>query len=267
MATGGIIISEGVAAALAGISILPVRNTTPAPQGGVKPWRPPVWAKPALTSITVPAASTQPTIDGSGVMQTTIQASTMYVFDAVLKLNHMQSITKTSLPIQTGANISDHAYQNPATCILEIGMSDVMDAYSAGMWTAAASKSVAAWQTLLKLMKARVPLTLSTRLDVYTNVLIEKMEAPDDSRTRYGLRASITFSQIFTAITAQQTISARPQTTDLTGSGTVQGSTPSPTISSLYNVLGIDGTAGLDQSVDGVVPNAGAWTSNPGVTP
>ncbi len=149
----------------------------------------------------------------------------MYFFDAVLRLEHTEGNRITEHPVQTGANISDHAFELPARLTLEIGMSDVMDSYQKGQFTETKSRSVSAYQTLLRLKQARLPMQIITRLKQYENMVIEQMHAGDDFKTRHGLKCIVTFRQIMTAKVNFKKVSSRPQVTGKTDKGSVQGST------------------------------------------
>lgn len=162
-------------------------------------YRPPEWNKPQLNYI----------VDNKG---------NAYFFDAILRVEHNTSLRITTHPLQNGASISDHAYQLPARVTMEIGMSDAMQSYISGFWggTEDLPKSVNAYQTLKALQKLRVPLTVTTRLDVYSNMLIQNMTSPDDHRTLHGLRAFCTFEQILVATVNTKTISTNAQVKDTT---------------------------------------------------
>lgn len=146
-----------------------------------------------------------------------------YFFDAVLREVHETGLRITEHPVQSGANIVDHSFIIPARLILEIGMSDVMASYVTGQFSSASTKSVSAYQTLLSLQASRKPLIVTTMLNSYKNMLIESMNAPRDSRSRYGLRVTVTLRQILTAKVTQTstTDSSRSQATDTTNKGTV----------------------------------------------
>lgn len=225
-------------------------------------WHPPQWGfglKPAITSITAVATDAK-------------KSSTVYVFDAVLRAEHTQELRKTENPIQSGANLTDHAYIAPARVTLDIGMSDAMASYSYGLWTGNNSKSVAAYQTLVTLQQSRALLTLTTRLRTYTNVLIDNIQTSDTNRTRNGLRATVTFCQIFLASvssvsdnasglvtgsdTAAPPLSARPQATGATQLGTVQALPPTSALDSQHNI----GSALSLPSA--TTPGAGSYSSN-----
>ena len=217
-------------------------------------YRPPQWSSgPAMVSITqVPVQSNGssfttvdgvPTLSGSGSTQTT------YVFDAVLELDHEQRLEKTHHPVQTGAAISSHAYLMPARLAMYVGMSDAMDAYSSGQNNknnadsanpntttpftgTSSSKSVNAYQTMIALQAARQPLTVTTRLRTYTNMMVVGVSPREDHKTITGLRMRVEFEQIFMASTmlsgsttaSQPALNARPDTAAPAGLGQVNPS-------------------------------------------
>lgn len=190
------------------------------PQGGNKPWRPPQWNGPDTVYVrtyvseevkTEPANYEPPpgtggftyidtsTDPGRRVLAPKNTSEKNYFFDAYLRIDHERSLRITEHPVQKGANISDHAYVMPATVVMEIGMSDAMDAYESGQFQGDTSKSVSAFKTLDRLQKARAPLTIVTRLGKYENMVVQSIHAPDDAKTQHGLRVTVTFKQIIMA--------------------------------------------------------------------
>lgn len=140
----------------------------------------------------------------------------LWVFDAIVKLDHSQSQRITQHPVQTGANITDHSFALPATLTMEIGMSDVMACYIPNQWGSDVSeptKSVMAYQTILYWKNYGAPLKISTRLHEYTDMVVQMMVAPDDIRTKHGLKCVVTFQQIFTSEVAVRKESAIQQIT------------------------------------------------------
>lgn len=187
--------------------------------GGI--WTPPQYSQPALTILSVvqPPYSVNPQ-QGSAVQ-------TDYVFDAVIKANHQRTIVKTSHPVLTGSNISDHYYVKPARVTLEIGMSDSMASYSQGVWTGFSTKSISAWQIIKKLQINGTLITLTTRLDTYINMQILDATAPDDNKTKHALRATIVLEELLSAsVQSVPPVSARNQTTGSTTNGVVQSVSP-----------------------------------------
>jgi hypothetical protein len=190
------------------------------------PWRPPQWNN-------LPSDQQQ-----LFMMKTSIASSlTVYFFDAVMRVEHASEMKITEHPVQTGANISDHAYQMPAKLVMEIGMSDAMDTLGPNSWTGAYTKSVSAYRTLVSLMQNRIPLKIHTRLINYENMLIESIHAPDDYKIQFGGRFTVNFKQIITAQIFTTTESSRPNASTQTNSGTVNPSA-APTGSVLSSATG-----------------------------
>jgi hypothetical protein len=160
----------------------------------------------------------------------------VYVFDAILKVDHTTSIRATQHPVQNAANISDHAFPLPEVLTFEVGMSDVMDNFFSGLqngnpvklgqasgkavrWGTGDKKSISAYQGLKKLQSDRNPLSIFTRLNNYQNMLIEQMHAGDDVKTLHGLKCIVTMKQIFTA-------EVRNNTVKVSSRSAVSGSAP-----------------------------------------
>jgi hypothetical protein len=293
-AGGGAIIPPIAGAALVGIGTIRTYTTEQSLiQNASNPWRPPQWAKPALTSITVPApyvqapatGSTTPITAGGSTAQEQADANggfimtvntklpppppnaspITYVFDATFRIGHSQEAVPTQNPIQTGANSTDHVRLDPARIVLEIGMSDAMQSYISGQFTGNSSRSVSAFQVLDALRAQRIPLTVTTRLKTYTNMIITNIPVQDTVRTRWGLRTPVYFQQIFVSNVATLTVSARPQTTGETSIGQ-QNPTP-PTAGEIQNNMLPSTTTGAPtpaaiEAVHGIVPGAGNWSSN-----
>lgn len=181
-------------------------------------WRPPQWNDDPLVSI----------VDSGGKL---------YVFDAVFKADHRSSLRVTEHPVQTGANISDHAYQLPETLTLEIGMSDAMDSYDQTQWKGYyTEKSVNAFQKLKEIQYKRLPITVTTRLNTYRNMMIVDIATSEELKTLHGLKSMVYFKQIFSAQVKNMVVkvSDRPNTTNSTPKGNVQVDPGS----ALFNIAG-----------------------------
>lgn len=193
--------------------------------------------------LTFPGQPQNSPYSGSGSSTASLPLNqTNYVFDAVLAADHEQELRVTEHPVQTGASISDHAYIVPARLVLDIGMSDVMDAYfNPSTWAGSSSKSVSAYQTLLAIAFARIPVTVTTRLRTYTNMVVRVLNPRENSKTIAGLRARLELFQIFTATTLQTQASARTQETGLTSLGAVSSQPPTSAQQSQNGITGLKG--------------------------
>lgn len=134
-----------------------------------------------------------------------------YFFDAVFSAAHDLNIAVTSHPVQTGGAVADHAYIEPETVTLEIGMSDVMTG-PATLSMAGAGRAVNAYRMLRQFALLRKPLTLITRLNRYDSMLIETVAAEETADTMHALRAEITLKRLVMAqvaeVSVQQTASS-----------------------------------------------------------
>lgn len=260
---GGAVISVAAAQALSALAV----TSTPLSVGQYAasqieeifsiPYRAPQQNKPAVYAITLSTSASQSTIvvGGQTLTQQLAAVNTMYVFDAVLQATHDRKLTPTKQPLQTGYNIADHAVLQQGVVTLEIGMSDAMASFTPGMWVGNTSKSVSAYQTIVGLMKNRQLLTLSTRQQTYNNMMITDIQSPETNKTFRGLKARITFTEMYLVTVASQTQSARPNATDSTQLATVQPTAVPTSVIQQNTVTGIDGTVNYGA--------AGTFSSNP----
>ena len=146
-----------------------------------------------------------------------------YVFDAYFSINHESNLTITEHPIQTGASISDHAYMEAQTVTFEIGMSNVMKDLaltSVKPFSGTdSSRSANAYKILRQLQRDRVSIDAITRLGTYKNMLIETISAPDDNKTLFGLKATVTLKEIFVVNVTTVKISKRAQKSESSNEG------------------------------------------------
>lgn len=130
-------------------------------------------------------------------------------FDAVFSTTTSHTATVTSHPVQNGANISDHMYDNPVSISMEIGMSDAMATMVSGQFCSAYTKSVSAYRELVKLMQSHQPITVLTRMNQFPNMVIQGITVEDGPNTLTGLRANVNMQQIIMASVATEKVSAR----------------------------------------------------------
>jgi hypothetical protein len=142
------------------------------------------------------------------------------VFDAILKTDHTSKLTATSHPIENGANITDHAFIEPAEISIEIGMTDCNgDGVSNDMFT-----------SLQNLQRSRERIDVVTRYKSYTNMLIISMSVPDDFTTMNALKAMLFLREI--PVVGTQTVAVEERQTDggqAQKSGSTNNGTKQPT--------------------------------------
>jgi hypothetical protein len=149
-----------------------------------------------------------------------------WFFDAFLKSTHTSRLTITQHPVQTGSAITDHAFLEPRELTMDIGMSNVATSFVNGQFSGGYSRSVQAFKILKSLQQSRIPVQIHTRLNLYENMLVETITAPDDYRSLDALHCTVTFREILVATVSTVNISAKPLVTDGTSRGQAQPTNP-----------------------------------------
>ena len=147
-----------------------------------------------------------------------------YFFDGFINVDHTIELQTTSNPVETGASVVDHAYVKPAELVMKVMMSDVHQSLVPGQFTGASFRSVNAWQVLRKLHSDRIPMSVLTRLGLYTNMLITKLTTSDTAETFRALSAEVTLREIPVARVKTVKISSADQTTINTEMGKIEAS-------------------------------------------
>lgn len=158
-----------------------------------------------------------------------------YFFDGFTDVSHSKELEITTNPVESGSAIADHAYVKPTQLSIKVLMSDVHRSLIKGQFNNAYSRSVGAWRILRDLQANRIPVTVMTRLDVYKNMLISKIETTDTYETFNGLVATVSLVEIPVARVKTVKISSQPQTTTSTSVGSVEAETVNESI--LYQLL------------------------------
>lgn len=94
--------------------------------------------------------------------------------DVVVREQHESDLTITKNPIEFGADVTDHAYIEPKRVVLEA---------IAGSELGRRTTPAAAWQLLVRFQETREPFTLVTGLNVYNNMLLEKLTPAREAST------------------------------------------------------------------------------------
>lgn len=100
--------------------------------------------------------------------------------NCILSEQHTSEVEITGNPIETGAEVNDHAYVKPKQVVLEIA-----DRNAALMYNA-----------LVRFQESRVPFYLVTGLTVYKDMLIQAIDATRDKTHSTILRATVTCREV-----------------------------------------------------------------------
>lgn len=106
--------------------------------------------------------------------------------DCVLTEKHSATIEITGNPIETGAEVNDHAYVKPKQVTLEI----------------ADSNAALMYNILVRFQESRVPFYMITGLMVYKDMLIQSIDATRDKDMSTVLRATVICRQVIIVSTA-----------------------------------------------------------------
>lgn len=147
-----------------------------------------------------------------------------YFFDGFMQVDHTIELQTTENPVETGASVVDHAYVKPAKVVMKVMMSDVHQSLVPEQFSGASFRSVNAWQVLRKLQADRIPMSIFTRLGLYTNMLITSLTASDTPETFRALSAEVTLKEIPVARIKTVKISSADQTTVNTEMGKIEAS-------------------------------------------
>jgi hypothetical protein len=137
--------------------------------------------------------------------------------DVVIREKHEATLTITQVPVEVGADMTDHAYVEPCKLSLEIA-----DGAAAETWAA-----------LERFQGRREPFTIVTGLKVYTNMLMSLVAAERDETHSGIFNGNIDLQEVLIAETAVVADTGGTTRTSATA-GTVADNpnaarTPSPT--------------------------------------
>lgn len=156
-------------------------------------------------------------------------------FDAWLFMYQSESIEVTRHPVETGANITDHAYVNPITFSFEIGITNAKSQAQQGSFPAAPTRAINAYQALSNRLRNRQVMTLICKYGTYDNILIKDIVAQDDHRTQETGRFTVNLIEILRADTRRAEVNSFPQIVNTTNRGQIN---PGPLRSTLNRIFG-----------------------------
>jgi len=157
-----------------------------------------------------------------------------YFFDAWLNCSQSSTVTITSHPVATGANVSDHAYSEPLEFSFEIGVTNTV---ANNFFDGASSRNINAYNLLTQLQAKREFVEVGTKYGTYQNFLIKNITVNDTFETQDKMVATVTLQQVITANTQTYQVSANRQATDQTNRGNVSTRPPIPSIERRYDDL------------------------------
>lgn len=161
------------------------------------------------------------------------------VFDAYLEMVQNNTVTVTSHPVQNGANISDHAYENPKEFEYLIGttnssMGKSLTNLSISLPIIGSDRAVSAHEFLTDLQKSRKLVVLHNRYGDF-DVIITSVSTTDDNTTNDCMKARVHMKEVIIAKTISYTSDIDSFILENNNLGQQSSS---PVSSGLYNILG-----------------------------
>jgi hypothetical protein len=137
-------------------------------------------------------------------------------FDAVITESITASSTVTTNPVEFGAEINDHIYENPKVYNLQAGVSNTPlsplggDLFSGGMFgnSGGAGRRASAWEILNFLHELGEPFSVQSGLETIDNMVIVNLEAPNDAARSGSLIFNALLVKIKIVSTEESKISA-----------------------------------------------------------
>lgn len=142
----------------------------------------------------------------------------------------------TSHPVETGAQITDHAFAQPSTVTIQVGWSDASDQ--------AQGDCRNVYNQLLALQKGRQPIDIVTGKRSYSNMLIRSLMTRTDQGLEHALLITAVCRQIILVSTSTTAVpsnddQALPQKTGgVQAQGSVQAAPANPNKSANAGALG-----------------------------
>jgi len=129
-----------------------------------------------------------------------------YIIDCAVTEGHSFKSEVTQFPVEEGADITDHVRVLPDVITLEGLVSDTplgTLAERREITEGLPSEDALAW--LKRIRTDREPVTISTSLGIYKNMVLEALEIPRDAKTGNALAFTAIFRQVVIAVNRKVT--------------------------------------------------------------
>jgi len=123
-----------------------------------------------------------------------------YMFDVIYKENYQFENQITQNPVQSGASINDHVYQQPIVIVFDVGVSDCLASGIDGQFGELSSRSASAFQVLYALWQSAAVLQIDSYVNGATmswaNMIVKSLSVTRDKTTHHAIKATVTLQQI-----------------------------------------------------------------------
>lgn len=163
----------------------------------------------------------------------------------VIQEHHRDELEITKHPVEQGAAITDHAFNQPSTCTMRCGWSNSGSLFSLG---SGVSDPDSTYGMLLNLQASRQTFDVLTGKRTYSSMLIKALDVVTDASTENSLIVEIQLQQILIAQTLTTTLppaanmASPEQTAPSVNAGTKQPqAVPSSVLFQGAQILGLGG--------------------------
>lgn len=139
------------------------------------------------------------------------------VVDCALEEVHTDRLMITDHPVERGANITDHAYKQPAEVTIRAGWSN-------SSWQAGGDPGYVqqVYDTLLQLQESREPFAIITGKRQYENMLIQSLGVTTDQVTEQALMVTAVCREVILVDTQTTTTAPAGDQADASKTGETQ---------------------------------------------
>ncbi len=165
--------------------------------------------------------------------------------DVVVEEVHTDTLTITDHPVEQGAEITDHAYKNPAELSMRIGWSKsslnlngVIGGLVSGSLLSGSIRTLRdVYEELLKLQGSRKTFDVSTGKRLYRNMLIRSLSTTTDATTENALIVTVVLREVIIVQTRAAKLKAERQANPAKTAPVVQRGTVQPGLASTAQSL------------------------------
>lgn len=138
--------------------------------------------------------------------------------DVVVSETHTDELQVTDYPVDSGANVTDHAFKKPAIVHATFAWSDsstllnsVIANIKSGSFFKGISTTKDIYHALLKMQSDRVLFSLTTGKRKYENVLIESLKVTTTEKTENALVVDVVFREVILATALEVQLQRKPK--------------------------------------------------------
>lgn len=138
--------------------------------------------------------------------------------DVVIEEQATDTLTITDHPVEQGAAITDHAFKNPAECVMRVGWSNstslVNSIVTGSILTGTINDVTDLYRQMLELQESRVPFNLVTGKRTYSNMLIKSITQMTDKEAENALMLTVAMRQVIIVQTSTVGLATAADHTD-----------------------------------------------------